>query len=83
MITADGPVVLRAMGGQRPLAFLVDGVKLETDPARREVAWTPSEPGFYRVTVIDAAGTAAGAVVRLRLGCLCRVGCSERCLCRP
>jgi penicillin-binding protein 1C len=66
VITADGPVVLRAMGGRRPLAFLVDGVPLETDPARREAAWAPTEPGFYRVTVIDSAGTAAAAEVRLR-----------------
>jgi penicillin-binding protein 1C len=59
-------VVLRAMGGQRPLTFLVDGAPLATDPARREAAWRPAAPGFYRLTVLDAAGSAAHANVRVK-----------------
>ncbi len=65
-LSTDGPVVLRAMGGRRPLAFLVDGARIETDPARRQAAWRPSGPGFYRVTVLDADGAAARAAVRVR-----------------
>ena len=60
------PVVLRAMGGRRPLTFLVDGAPLAGDPARREAGWTPPAPGFYRVTVLDAEGHAARAAVRVR-----------------
>jgi penicillin-binding protein 1C len=62
----EGAIVLRAMGGRRPLTFLIDGAPLHADPARREVAWSPSGPGFYRVTVLDADGAAARAGVRVR-----------------
>ena len=65
-LSADGPVVLRAMGGRRPLSFLVDGARLEADPARRQAAWWPDGPGFYRLTVLDADGAAAAASVRVR-----------------
>jgi penicillin-binding protein 1C len=61
-----GRVVLRATGGQRPLTFLVDGAPLGTDPARREVSWTPPGPGFYRITVLDAEGAAARTELRVR-----------------
>jgi len=61
-----GPVTLRAAGGVRPLAFLVDGAPLPHEPARREAAWTPPGAGFYRITVLDAAGQAASATVRVR-----------------
>jgi penicillin-binding protein 1C len=66
VLSGDGPVTLRAMGGRRPLAFLVDGTVLPADPARREAAWSPQGAGFYRVTVIDAEGAAARASVRVR-----------------
>ena len=45
------------MGGRRPLTFLVDGAPLAADPARREAAWQPPGPGFYRLTVLDADGS--------------------------
>jgi penicillin-binding protein 1C len=64
-LSGDGPVVLRVMGGRRPLTFLVDGAPLHSDPARREVAWQPPAPGFYRLTVLDAKGDAAQATVRV------------------
>ncbi len=54
------------MGGRRPLTFLVDGAPLAVDPARREAAWNPQAPGFYRLTVLDADGTAARAAVRVK-----------------
>ena len=66
VLSDDGPVTLRAMGGRRPLSFLVDGAPLATDPARREAAWTPPGPGFYRLTVLDADGAAARAGVRVK-----------------
>ena len=61
-----GPVVLRAMGGRRPLTFLIDGAPIAADPARREAAWLPQAAGFYRVTVLDAEGSAARASVRIK-----------------
>jgi len=66
VLSNDGPVTLRAMGGRRPLTFLVDGTPLATDPARRETAWNPPGPGFYRLTVLDADGTATRASVRVK-----------------
>jgi penicillin-binding protein 1C len=66
VLGGGGPVVLRAMGGRRPLTFLIDGAPLPADPARREAAWTPPAPGFYRLTVLDAEGNAARAAVRIR-----------------
>jgi penicillin-binding protein 1C len=66
VLSGDGPVTLRAMGGRRPLTFMVDGAPITADPARREAAWLPNAPGFYRVTILDADGAAAHAAVRVR-----------------
>src|SRR6202035_4990063 len=41
VVSGDGPVTLRAMGGQRPLTFLMNGAPLRADPARREISWVP------------------------------------------
>lgn len=61
-----GTVVLRALGGRRPLTFLVDGTPVEGAPARREAGWLPTGPGFYTITVLDADGLSAHAPVRVR-----------------
>jgi penicillin-binding protein 1C len=66
VLSADGPVTIRAMGGRRPLTFLVDGTPLPTEPVRRDAGWTPAGPGFYRLTILDADGTAARAAVRVK-----------------
>jgi len=67
LLAPEGPAVtLRASGGRRPLTFLVDGAPVPAMPAKREAAWQPPGPGFYRVTVIDAAGEAAAAEVRVK-----------------
>ncbi len=64
---AEGaPVTLRAAGGQRPLTWLVDGAPIASPRHRRDTAWQPGGPGFYRVTVIDAEGAAVAAEVRVR-----------------
>jgi penicillin-binding protein 1C len=66
VLSGDGPVTLRAMGGRRPLTFLVDGAPLPAEPARRQAGWQPPGPGFYTVTVLDADGLAARAPVRVQ-----------------
>jgi penicillin-binding protein 1C len=66
LAAGEGHITLRAAGGQRPLTFLVDGAPIVAEAAKREAAWTPPSPGFYRVTVLDAAGGAARAEVRVR-----------------
>jgi penicillin-binding protein 1C len=66
VLSGDGPVTLRAMGGQRPLVFLIDGAKVDSAMARRETNWQPAGPGFYRITVLDAGGEAARATIRVR-----------------
>jgi penicillin-binding protein 1C len=66
VLAEGGPVTLRAAGGRRPLVFLVDGAPIDHHRARREAAWLPPGPGFYRVTVLDADGVAAGAALRVR-----------------
>jgi penicillin-binding protein 1C len=37
VLSSDGPVTIRVMGGRRPLSFLVDGAPLPSDRIRREV----------------------------------------------
>jgi penicillin-binding protein 1C len=66
VVSGDGPVTLRAMGGQRPLTFLMNGAPLGTDPARREISWVPPGPGFYRLTVLDSEGGAVRVGLRVR-----------------
>ncbi len=66
VLSADGPVTIRVMGGRRPLTFLVDGAPLPADRIRRDAAWLPSGPGFYRLTVLDADGTSVRATVQVR-----------------
>jgi len=66
VLSGDGPILLRAMGGRRPLTFLVDGAPVPGQAAQRQASWTPGGPGFYAVTVLDADGAAVRAPVRVR-----------------
>jgi penicillin-binding protein 1C len=56
---------LEASGGSLPLRWLVDGRPLPPAPSRHPVYWQPHDPGFARLTVIDAGGRSARATVRL------------------
>jgi penicillin-binding protein 1C len=47
---------LVAVGGRRPLRWLVNGLPVAASPLAREAAWLPDGPGFARITVIDAEG---------------------------
>lgn len=64
----DGaPLMLEARGGKRPLLWLVDGQPLpRAAPLARTAQWNPAGPGVARVTVMDALGAAASAVVEVR-----------------
>lgn len=55
-LTTLGPIELRAVGGVRPLTFLIDGTPLDSVPALRSARFTPNGPGFYRLRIIDADG---------------------------
>ncbi len=67
-IVGLGPLELKAMGGERPLRFLVDGAPLASVPALRQTEWRPPGPGFYHLTILDAAGRAVHAAIRVTRG---------------
>jgi penicillin-binding protein 1C len=63
---APDPIALKVQGGVEPLTMLVNGVPLATPRGRRTLFFTPKGPGFVRLTVIDARGTADSVLVRLQ-----------------
>lgn len=65
VIEGLGPLALKAMGGERPLRFLIDGAPLISAGALRQTEWQPPSPGFYRITILDAAGSAVHAAIRV------------------
>lgn len=62
----DMPLVLRVRSGLPPFTWLADGVPLGAPSHDREAQVRPPGAGFVRLSVIDAAGQAARAVVELR-----------------
>jgi penicillin-binding protein 1C len=56
---------LKALGGQLPLAWFVNGAPVDQGDFRRQSAWKPDGAGFARVTVIDAKGATDSALVRI------------------
>jgi penicillin-binding protein 1C len=56
-----------AAGGQG-LAWYVDGAPAPADPVSGRTIWRPPGPGFYRITVVDAAGRSVEARVRVAGG---------------
>jgi penicillin-binding protein 1C len=56
---------LKALGGQLPLAWFVNGAPIAEGDFRRLSAWKPDGAGFARVTVIDAKGATDSALVRI------------------
>jgi penicillin-binding protein 1C len=65
MEQGDRTIVVKAEGGALPLVWLVDGVPVDSDPARRE-AELPVEGGFHKLLVIDAKGRADRVTIRLK-----------------
>jgi penicillin-binding protein 1C len=67
--TAGGrtqPVALKIAGGVAPWTVLVDGIPAGGSAHRKTVLWSPTGPGFVRLTVTDARGAAESIVVRLQ-----------------
>ncbi|HVM98856.1 MAG TPA: penicillin-binding protein 1C, partial [Caulobacteraceae bacterium] len=56
-----------AAGGHE-LSWYVDGAPVSLDPVSGKPLWRPPGPGFYRVSVVDGAGRAANAHVRVTGG---------------
>ena len=65
VINGMGPLDLKAMGGKRPLHFLIDGAPIPSVDALRQTQWSPPSPGFYRITVLDAAGEVVHAAIHV------------------
>jgi len=60
------PLALKVSGGIAPLIVLVNGIPLGGASARRTIFFTPDGPGFARLTVMDARGSADSVTVRLQ-----------------
>lgn len=59
------PIPLRASGGKPPYQWYVDGAPLPTPAAGHTVSWRPAGEGFFRITVVDAAGGMASLRTRV------------------
>jgi penicillin-binding protein 1C len=60
------PIAVKATGGVAPFTLLIDGLPTATSPALRSLTWRPREPGFARITVMDARGASDSVTVRLQ-----------------
>jgi penicillin-binding protein 1C len=60
-------LALKVRNGRPPFSWIVDGRPLDARRRLgREARWRPDGPGYVTIAVIDAAGRAARARVRLR-----------------
>ncbi len=62
---ATAALALKALGGVPPFTWLADGVPVATMEPRRESLWEKPGRGFARLSVIDAEGATASAMVRV------------------
>ena len=60
-----GGLPLKAEGGAKPLAWIVNGAPLEKPMLAGTVAWEPDGDGFARIAVVDAQGRSAQVRVRV------------------
>lgn len=61
----DGALVVKVRDGLAPFVWLVNGAPLATGQTGRETVLPLGGPGFYHVSVIDAAGQSASVDVTL------------------
>ena len=57
-------LALKALGGQPPLTWMVDGLPV-AESLRRQADWSPEGAGFARISVMDSGGASDSVVVRL------------------
>jgi penicillin-binding protein 1C len=60
------PLALKISGGVEPLTVMVNGMPVAARGSTRTFLVDPGGPGFVRLTVTDAKGTADSVVVRLQ-----------------
>lgn len=60
------PVTLTAVGGKRPLFWLINGKQVGVSPLHRRIDWWPEMAGRYRITVLDSDGRSDSVDVQLR-----------------
>ncbi len=60
----QGQLALKALGGEPPLTWMVDGQPV-SESLRRQSEWSPQGVGFARVSVMDATGASASVMVRV------------------
>jgi penicillin-binding protein 1C len=61
-----GAITVKAQGGALPLAWLLDGVPLDSNGSRREAQFPVGGRGFYTLTVIDAKGRDDRVSIRIK-----------------
>ena len=61
-----GAITVKAQGGALPLIWLLDGVPVASNAARREADLPISGRGFYTLTVIDAKGRDDRVSIRIK-----------------
>ena len=62
---AHGGLPLKAEGGAKPLAWIVNGAPLQKAALGGSGAWQPDGEGFARIAVVDAEGRSAEVRVRV------------------
>ncbi|HKX07296.1 MAG TPA: hypothetical protein VJN67_03850, partial [Stellaceae bacterium] len=62
---AHGGLPLKAEGGAKPLAWIVNGTPLQKAALGGSGAWEPDGEGFTRIAVVDAEGRSAEVRVRV------------------
>jgi penicillin-binding protein 1C len=60
------PLLVKVTGGSLPMTMLVNGKAVGAIDGRRQRMIDPPGPGFVRLTVMDAAGTADTVTVRIQ-----------------
>jgi penicillin-binding protein 1C len=65
-VGALDPVAIKITGGIPPLNVLVNGLPLQSARSDGTLLFAPDGPGFVRLTVTDALGTADSVTVRLQ-----------------
>jgi penicillin-binding protein 1C len=64
---AEQGVALAARGGAGGYRWYVAGEEIAPDASGRAF-WRPAGPGFYEISVVDSAGRAARAKIRVAAG---------------